>query len=189
MKKNEPNYDLYMIIGLLLTLLIFAGFTFYWTQEENRLDHSSQALNEERLDRGYTIYYAHCAVCHGQQGEGGVGMALNDPQMLKSTLDNILFSVVRSGVPNTQMPAWSVDYGGPLTDEDIRSVVAHIRAWETGESVAGQEEEFSLSGALMKGGCGGCHVISGVPGADGLVGPNLSDVGEVAQGYLDSGEY
>jgi mono/diheme cytochrome c family protein len=28
------------------------------------------------------------------------------------------------------MPAWSVDFGGPLTDEDIRAVVAFVRAWE-----------------------------------------------------------
>jgi nitrite reductase (NO-forming)/hydroxylamine reductase len=189
MNKKEPNYDLYVIIGLVLTLLIFAGFTFYWSQEDHRLDHSAQALSEERIDRGYTIYFAHCAVCHGQQGEGGVGLPLNDPNMLKNTLDDILVSVVRSGVPNTQMPAWSVNYGGPLTDEDIRSVVAHIRAWETSETGVSSEEEFTLSGALIKGGCGGCHTISGVPGADGTVGPNLSDIGEVAQGYLDSGEY
>ncbi|MGW8143748.1 MAG: c-type cytochrome, partial [Anaerolineales bacterium] len=189
MKKKEPNYDLYLIVGLVLTLLVFAGFSFYWFQEDKRLDHSAQVLSEERLDRGYTIYYAHCAVCHGQQGEGGVGLPLNDEQMLKNTLDEILFSIVRSGVPNTQMPAWSVEYGGPLTDEDIRSVVSHIRAWETSETKVSQEEEFSLSGALIKGGCGGCHTISGVPGADGTVGPNLSDIGEVAQGYLDSGEY
>jgi nitrite reductase (NO-forming)/hydroxylamine reductase len=189
MKKNEPNYDIYVIVGLVLTLLIFAGFTFYWSQEENRLDHSAQALSEERQERGYTIYHAHCAVCHGQQGEGGVGMVLNDEQMLKNTLDDILFSVVRSGVPDTQMPAWSVDFGGPLTDEDIRSVVSHIRAWETSGSAISQEEDLSLSTVLVKGGCGGCHVIPGVPGAEGAIGPNLSEVGEVAQGYLQSGEY
>ena len=30
----------------------------------------------------------------------------------------------------TQMPAWSVAYGGPLTDQDVRHVVAFIRSWE-----------------------------------------------------------
>jgi nitrite reductase (NO-forming)/hydroxylamine reductase len=189
MRKNEPNYDLYLIVGLVLTLLTFAGFTFYWAQEDERLTHSAQVLAEERLDAGYTIYQAHCAVCHGQQGEGGVGMRLNDEQMLKNTMDDILFSVVRSGVPNTQMPAWSVEYGGPLTDEDIRSVVSHIRAWETSGSAVPREEEFSLGGAFLRGGCGGCHVIPGVPGAGGTVGPDLTEIGQVAQGYLDSGEY
>jgi mono/diheme cytochrome c family protein len=28
------------------------------------------------------------------------------------------------------MPAWSVDFGGPLTDEDIRDTVALMRSWE-----------------------------------------------------------
>ena len=60
----------------------------------------------------------------------GVGTALNNKSLLKNTFDEVFFSVIRSGVPSTQMPAWSVDFGGPLTDEDIRSVVAFIRAWE-----------------------------------------------------------
>lgn len=34
--------------------------------------------------------------------------------------------------------------------------------------------------ALNLGGCGGCHRIAGVPGADGQVGPDLSDIGAVA---------
>lgn len=189
MKKNEPNYERYAIVGIVLTLLIFAGFAIYWSQEDQRLDHSAEALTEERLERGYTIYQAHCAVCHGQEGGGGVGRALNDEQLLKNTLDDILFSVIRSGVPDTQMPAWSVEFGGPLTDEDIRSVVAHLRAWETSETVVIQEEEGSLGSAFLEGGCGGCHVIPGVAGAVGTVGPDLSNLGEVVQSYLDSGEY
>jgi cytochrome c551/c552 len=42
---------------------------------------------------------------------------------------------------------------------------------------------------FVRGGCGGCHVIPGIAGAEGLIGPNLSDMGEVAGGYLESGEY
>ena len=34
--------------------------------------------------------------------------------------------------------------------------------------------------AIDRGGCGNCHVIPGVPGADGTVGPDLTKLGEVA---------
>ncbi|MBM3144822.1 MAG: nitrite reductase [Chloroflexi bacterium] len=87
------------------------------------------------------------------------------------------------------MPAWSVDFGGPLTDEDIRDVVASIRAWDAGAPEAAQAGGSVLGGAFTKGGCGGCHVIPGVTGAVGAVGPNLSEIGVVAEDRLQSGEY
>ena len=130
MNKNEPNYERYMIIGLVLTLLVVAGFSVYWFGETSRLADATDAIAKERVHRGRTLFLDQCASCHGNEGEGGVGPALNNKALLKNTLDTIFFSVVRSGVPSTQMPAWSVDYGGPLTDEDVRDVVAFIRAWE-----------------------------------------------------------
>ncbi|OJX39483.1 MAG: nitrite reductase [Chloroflexi bacterium 44-23] len=43
--------------------------------------------------------------------------------------------------------------------------------------------------AFKKGGCAACHVIPGVPGATGTIGPDLSAIGEIAQARMDSGEY
>ncbi len=129
MLQNE-NYERYLIAGVVLTLLILVGFAYYFVQESNRLEAAAATFKEERIDHGREIYADQCAACHGPQGEGGSGTALNNKTLLKNTFDEVLFSVIRSGVPSTQMPAWSVDFGGPLTDEDIRSVVAFIRAWE-----------------------------------------------------------
>jgi len=128
--KKEENYDRYLIIGLVLTLLILGGFGFYMISENGRMEAAAASFEDERIHHGREIYSDQCSTCHGILGEGGIGTALNNKQMLKSTFDEVLFSVVRSGVPSTEMPAWSVDFGGPLTDEDIRSVVAFIRAWE-----------------------------------------------------------
>jgi nitrite reductase (NO-forming)/hydroxylamine reductase len=46
-----------------------------------------------------------------------------------------------------------------------------------------------VAAAFQKGSCGACHVVPGIPGAVGTIGPDLSKMGEVAQEYLDSGEY
>lgn len=46
-----------------------------------------------------------------------------------------------------------------------------------------------VAGAFQKGGCGGCHVIPGVAGARGTVGPDLSAIGETAATLLESGAY
>lgn len=127
--KNE-NYDRYVIIGLILTLVVLGGLLIYWFGENTRLAKASETFADERVNRGQKIYMNQCVSCHGAQGEGGVGFPLNDRNLLKNTLDSVFFSIIRSGVPNTQMPAWSVDYGGPLTDEDVKDVVAFIRAWE-----------------------------------------------------------
>ena len=43
--------------------------------------------------------------------------------------------------------------------------------------------------AFQKGGCVACHVIPGVPGAIGTIGPNLSQMGEQAEAYLSTNEY
>ncbi len=175
MKDANEDYGRYLVVGLLLSLLVLAGLTFYWTGESPRLARAAENFTRERVDRGQTLYSQQCVSCHGTQGEGGVGPALNNRQLLKNTLDNVFFSVIRSGVPNTQMPAWSVDYGGPLTDEDIWDVVAFIRAWEP----TAPEIELSVfapdpaRGALLfSSTCAICHGENGA-GTDRA--PRLND--------------
>lgn len=43
--------------------------------------------------------------------------------------------------------------------------------------------------AFQKGGCVACHVIPGVPGAVGTIGPDLSQIGKVAETHLQSSAY
>ncbi len=128
--NSKENYDRYTIIGLVLTLIVLGGMGVYWLGETTRLAEAAETLADERVHRGREIFTEQCVSCHGAQGEGGVGTALNNRGLLKNTLDDVFFSVIRSGVPSTEMPAWSVDFGGPLTDEDVKDVVAFIRAWE-----------------------------------------------------------
>jgi nitrite reductase (NO-forming) / hydroxylamine reductase len=43
--------------------------------------------------------------------------------------------------------------------------------------------------AFQKGGCTACHVIPGVPGAIGTIGPDLSKIGEIAAARIESSDY
>ncbi len=128
--RKPEDHSRLILAGLALTLLMVAVFSLYWFAETPRLAQAADEFKHERIVRGEEIYAAQCASCHGLEGEGGIGPALKDRKVLKNTLDEVFFSVIRSGVPNTQMPAWSVDFGGPLTDEDIRDTVALMRSWE-----------------------------------------------------------
>lgn len=175
MNKNEPNYERYVIVGLVLTLLVLAGFSYYWMGEANRLEVAADRFADERVHRGRRIYTEQCVSCHGTEGEGGIGTVLNDKNLLKNTLDDIFYSVIRSGVPSTQMPAWSVDFGGPLTDEDIRDVVAFMRAWEptAPEIEPVVFEPDSARGALLfSTTCAICHGDDGKGSDDG---PSIND--------------
>lgn len=43
--------------------------------------------------------------------------------------------------------------------------------------------------AFQKGACGSCHQISGIPGAVGVVGPDLSDIGSLAEEHIADSAY
>lgn len=43
--------------------------------------------------------------------------------------------------------------------------------------------------AIQKGGCVACHVIPGIPGAVGVIGPDLSEIGKKVAERIETGEY
>jgi mono/diheme cytochrome c family protein len=80
-------------------------------------------------NRGAVLYGENCAVCHGSDGQGrvGVGLAKNWPAIRP---DLRVKTVIERGVTGSQMPAWSQANGGPLADEDINDIVAFVLSWQ-----------------------------------------------------------
>ena len=76
------------------------------------------------------MWSLNCASCHGLNGEGGIGPALNSEQFLTSATDEQFQLLVSVGVPGTQMNAYSQDFGGPLTSEQIKALASYVRSWE-----------------------------------------------------------
>ncbi len=76
-------------------------------------------------NRGAVLYAENCAVCHGPDGEGRVGVTLGqDWPAIRPDLR--IKTAIERGVPGSPMPAWSQANGGPLADEDIDDIVAFI---------------------------------------------------------------
>jgi mono/diheme cytochrome c family protein len=77
---------------------------------------------------GERIYNTTCAACHGENGSGGTGPALNSLQLLtRKTDEQIQNTVINGGHrPNSTMPA----FGDRLTSVEIGALVDYIRAWE-----------------------------------------------------------
>ena len=181
-ESGQENYDNLFKIGALLAFLLILGTSAYWIGDQTRLASAAKNLLTGRVQRGQEIYTEQCIACHGVDGEGGAGPALNSRQLLKNTPDEIFFSVIRSGVPNTQMPSWSVDFGGPLTDEAIRDVVAFLRAWEPNApdlTPQARSADPASGAVLFESTCAICHGEAGHGGKAGI--PALNDPQRLAK--------
>jgi mono/diheme cytochrome c family protein len=75
--------------------------------------------------RGALVFQQNCAVCHGEKGEGRVGVNLSKP-FASAYPAAFVKQVVASGVQGSVMPAWSKGNGGPLTDSQIDDVAAYV---------------------------------------------------------------
>lgn len=77
--------------------------------------HFSPALNK----KGKELYDAVCAFCHGRTA---VGL-----ERLKSMEKDVINEKTRNGIAGTEMPAWIREQGGPLDEEQIRSLSNFIK--------------------------------------------------------------
>ena len=126
----ERSTNRVMLWGGVLMLLMALVFPFYrWFEPEARAE-AREAQVESLVEQGSSIWELNCASCHGLDGEGGLGPALNSMQFLQSATDEQIQGLVAVGVPGTQMSAYSLDFGGPLTTEQIKAVTTFIRSWE-----------------------------------------------------------
>jgi mono/diheme cytochrome c family protein/plastocyanin len=105
-----------------------------------RLDAAAAAQQVTDVQRGYNIYQANCAQCHGVNGEGGKGPQLNRQDKLFAHLNpdyirNMLQVGGRYACGNATsiMPIWSNTGNppGPLNYKQIDDLIAFIRAPKT----------------------------------------------------------
>jgi mono/diheme cytochrome c family protein/plastocyanin len=90
------------------------------------------------VERGYNLFEANCARCHGVNGEGGIGPTLNRQDKLYQHLNPAYIQTMLTvggryacGDPNSLMPVWSNVNGGPLNYQQIADIIAFIRAPST----------------------------------------------------------
>jgi len=128
--RRDESYTSFIFVAFLLTVVILLVFQIYIVREPARIAEQTAMDQRAAVATGQMLYVENCAACHGDQGQGGVGPALNARQFLTLVSDDLLFSLIRTGIPNTAMPAWGQTFGGPFTDDDVNRIVNYIRAWE-----------------------------------------------------------
>ncbi|MFV0338921.1 MAG: PQQ-dependent sugar dehydrogenase [Chthoniobacterales bacterium] len=73
------------------------------------------------------IYRQHCASCHGENLEGGLGSSLIDGAFKHGTSDQDIQKNIASGLPDLDMPP----FANVLSRQDQRALVIFIREKET----------------------------------------------------------
>jgi mono/diheme cytochrome c family protein/plastocyanin len=142
-------------VGFLTVLFVSLFVVGYWFYELGapfglstpRLAREAEAQQVTAVERGYNLFEANCARCHGPNGLGPlepdaatvgyIGPTLNSQEKLfahlnENYLNNVLLVGGRyvCGNANSQMPVWSNQGNppGPLNYRQIDELIAFLRA-------------------------------------------------------------
>jgi cytochrome c oxidase cbb3-type subunit 3 len=178
----EKSTNRWMAWGVVFLFLFVLAFPVYRVLQPSNLADAQAAQAEELATQGEEIFTANCAQCHGGEATGAIGPALNSEQFLGSVSDQQMHQLISTGVPGSLMAAYSADFGGTLTQQQITATVAYLRSFE--ETAPDYPLWFTplaasdLTGPqLYSMACSYCH------GADleGNIGPALGADSDVAQ--------
>lgn len=168
--------------------------------ERRAKDIAVPPLTDPRLvERGFSLYRAHCSQCHGAPGVAPAPFALgmtplpaNLAHKAKERTPAELYWVVKNGIKMTGMPAWKFR----MSEDDLWSVVAFMRQMpllspaeyarrsKAAAGTAHAHTDASASPAdpqrgkmaLRQYACTTCHKIPGVVGDHAAVGPPLERI-------------
>ena len=130
-------------LGVSIVALFVIAYYFYETGlpfglSQARLEAQASAQQVTSVERGYNLFEANCARCHGAAGQGGIGPVLNDQVKLFDHLNPTYIKNVLTvggryvcGNANSLMPVWADTNGGPLNYIQIQDLIAFLRAPST----------------------------------------------------------
>lgn len=205
--------QLQIFLGTLFLVATGAILIFVGLREDERMAEFERYQKAQQIEVGAELFEINCRGCHGLRGEGIPGLAppLNDRHFFterlaevgwQGSLEDYIIATVSTGrqvstrpdkypgAGKPAMPTWSERFGGPLRDDQIRSIAAFIMNWEA--SALGEvaletlpTPEIAAADPIARGraafetyGCVGCHTIEGV--SSGVVGPNLTHIASSA---------
>ena len=243
-EMEGPRLERALGWALVLLAICSIGPLAYWLNEPSRQAGAIETFDEASIHRGESLalptdspeHGAHfgCQTCHGTKGEGGavpnytisdyLGRSRQvtwsapalDTAALKFDREEIR-TILVYGRANSPMPAWGVEGGGPMNDQQIDDLVNWIQSIQLTPEKAkevstksAQDEAGRGGGAagsgdvLFRANCARCHTQGwsygepGVMGGGAAFGPNLTggvtlrqfpDVEEMIDFIAEGSEY
>jgi cytochrome c oxidase cbb3-type subunit III len=116
---------------------------------------------------GAKTFRSHCATCHGDRAQGGLGPNLATGEFFHGGTDADLYRTITEGIPGTAMAGTFFD------GAQVWQIVAYLRTLRgSGEAPRGNAQHGEV--LFREKGCTGCHLVRG----EGSVrGPDLSYIG------------
>ncbi len=112
---------------------------------------------------GAKLYAQNCAACHGESGNGGIGIPLSLPSFHATIDDDYLRQTIRLGRPGRIMPTFA-----KLTDEEVDAIIRHLRSVYKGKvptfSATPIKGDVESGRKLFGNYCAGCHGQNGEGG-------------------------
>jgi cytochrome c oxidase cbb3-type subunit 3 len=160
-----------LVQGKKLTLLVLGVvlgsglLTAAWPGQTTAAKKSARA----DATAGKQLFERHCALCHGIEGKGGRGPALNRSKLPHAPDDASLKAVIADGIPPNMPEGWFLD------EEDVANLAAFVRSLSKIPSDPVPGDVARGASVYAKSGCGNCHIADGT-GAG--YGPELTGIGD-----------
>jgi putative heme-binding domain-containing protein len=138
-------------------------------QDQPEIPEKNPFSSAADAEAGRKYFMGHCAICHGDAGEGGRGVNLTTGRYRHGGSERELFRTIQKGVEGTEMP------GAPLQHHEVWKLVAFVKklgAAGAEEKAAGDREAGRA--VYEKAKCAQCHSVNGRGGA---LGPELGEIG------------
>jgi len=133
--------------------------------EKNPFDGDSEAIRA-----GMGVFRQRCADCHGTDARGVRGPDITHIWSSGRT-DPGLFQTIRTGVPNTEMPA----FAAPRTsDREVWQILAYLRTLAAPAPADPPRGNAENGARVFQAHCASCHRVNAT---GGRIGPDLSRIG------------
>jgi mono/diheme cytochrome c family protein len=169
--------------SLVCAFIIAGALPLYWITEPQRQLSFAKRYNEQSIRRGEAFFSDPkvnpegfgCSVCHGGVQGGTVKFVIQaGPDAGKEvvwqapSLDDVFYRFTREqvhdilvyGRPNTPMPAWGLEGGGPMTEQMLNDVLNYLESVQISPEEAAKKagSGLGLSGKeLFERNCARCH--------------------------------
>lgn len=105
----------------------------------------TMAENPQELESGQALFDKNCKVCHGAQGQGGVGPNLTDEYWIHGGALQDVFKTIKYGVPQKGMIAWKASFK-PVEIKQVASYILTLQGSNPPGAKAPQGERYTQTG-------------------------------------------